>query len=113
MRSLAVVIGSSLVLAACGGGEEPTPAGKAAPDATKVSIKAFQFQPDPLEVKAGTTVVFENLDSTIHTVTQKGTFDHSLKKGEKVEITFDKAGTVDYVCTLHSGPGMKGKVVVS
>lgn len=123
MRNLLLISTSALFLAACGGSdsaEEPAPAAKA-PAATakagagnRVEIKAFQFKPDPLEVKVGDEVTFVNLDSTVHDVTSKqlGVSEDLDGKDAETTITFDKAGTFKYVCTRHSGPGMRGQVVV-
>ena len=78
------------------------------------------YNPSPLTIKVGTTVVCTNNDSTLHTVTSGlpsggpvGTlFDSSyLGPGKTFNYTFSKAGTFDYHCTLH--PTMVGKVIVS
>jgi plastocyanin len=78
------------------------------------------YNPSPLTIKVGTTVVWTNNDSTLHTVTSGlpsggpvGTlFDSSyLGPGKTFNYTFSKAGTFDYHCTLH--PTMVGKVIVS
>lgn len=78
------------------------------------------FDPLILNVPLGTTVIWKNLDSTLHTVTsasaeggKSGTiFDSSyLTGGKKFQHTFSSAGTFDYYCTLH--PYMKGQVVVN
>ena len=118
MRNLLLITTTALLLAACGGSdsaEEPrtaTAAGK--PAGARVEIKAFQFKPDPIEVEAGDEVTFVNLDSTVHTVTsKKAGFDKKLDgKNSEAKIAFDEPGTVEYVCTLHSGPGMRGQVIV-
>ena len=118
------VLAAVAALSACGGGE---PAAQAEPkaEATKVTIKAFDFQPDPLTVKAGTTITFVNTDQIHHTATA-GTRGKATPKvfnakmeaapgpGESVEaqITLDKAGTYDYFCKFHPGDGMVGKIVV-
>ena len=119
MRNLLIISTSALLLAACGGSDEPAGSAKSAtpakaPAGNRVEIKAFQFKPDPIEVKAGDKVTFVNLDGTVHTVTsKKAGFDEKLDgKESEATITFDEPGTVDYVCTLHSGPGMRGQVVV-
>lgn len=122
MRNLLIISTSALLLAACGGSgssDEPpgSPKSAAATEAAagnRVEIKAFQFKPDPIEVKAGDKVTFVNLDGTVHTVTsKKAGFDEELDgKESEATITFDEPGTVDYVCTIHTGPGMRGQVVV-
>jgi len=76
------------------------------------------FEPPTLNVPVGTTVIWKNSDSTLHTVTsgsnESGTgtiFDSSyVAAGKTFQHTFSGAGTFDYYCTLH--PFMKGKIVV-
>ena len=74
------------------------------------------YVPKALSVSKGSTVIWSNEDSTIHTVTSErgdaGTeFDSSyLAAGGTFEYAFAKAGTFDYYCTLH--PYMKGQIIV-
>ncbi len=84
------------------------------------------YNPNPVEVTVGQTVVWTNDDSAFHTVTS-GTvgaadagkaFDSGLagptaltSKGKTFEHTFDAAGEYPYFCTLH--PAMVGTVIVS
>lgn len=118
MRALLIptTIVAAILLGACGSEEEQRVTAAAKPKASgpRVEIKAFQFQPDPIEVKAGDTVTFVNLDGTTHDVTSKqlGVAEKLEGKNAEAKVTFDKAGTYKYVCTLHSGPGMRGQVVV-
>jgi len=78
-----------------------------------VSIPGFSFQPQNINVSAGTTVTWTNLDSTSHTVTSDtGLFDSgSLSNGQTFSRTFNTAGNYDYHCSIHSF--MTGRVVVS
>ncbi|MDE1726446.1 MAG: cupredoxin domain-containing protein [Thaumarchaeota archaeon] len=78
------------------------------------------FTPDVLNIKAGTTVTFVNTDGATHTVTSvkpgttsaDGTFDSGfLKPGKTFTFTFNKPGTYDYACMIHSQ--MRGTIVVS
>lgn len=135
----ALALASVTVLAACGGDQEPaldsdqgatSEGGSAQTDdgaipepgpgeGETVFINTFIFRPDPITVPAGTTVTWIQNDSTTHTVTSgdrdagpDGLFDASLAKGETFEHTFDEPGTYDYFCSLHSGPGMTGQVIV-
>ena len=103
MRGIVLIAMSAILLGACGGSEE----------AARVEIKAFQFSPDPIEVEAGQPVTFVNLDGTRHDVTVAGGEPELLDgKNAQTTLTFSKAGTVEYVCSLHDGPGMRGRVVV-
>ncbi len=76
------------------------------------------YDPDVLDVSVGTTVVWDNVDTTIHTVTSgtpdagpDGVFDSELiSAGETFEYTFNAPGTQDYYCIVH--PWMVGTVNV-
>jgi plastocyanin len=90
----------------------------AAPRAT-VTVKAFDFQPDPLRIKPGTTVTWVNRDAIHHSVTA-GTrshptrqFDRLLREsGGRASITFRRPGTYRYFCRFHPGSGMTATVIV-
>lgn len=78
-----------------------------------VAIQNFAFTPATLSVKVGTTVTWTNRDEEPHTVSaQNGSF-HSpgMGTGATYSFTFTRAGSVDYVCTIH--PFMHGTVVVT
>jgi plastocyanin len=78
------------------------------------------YSPNPIQIQRGTTVVWRNDDTTLHTaVSGKGVSDTSLGKmfesppiapGKTFSHKFDAVGTYDYFCTLH--PAMVGTVVV-
>ena len=98
--------------AGCGDDDEGS-GGEAATAAA--TIKTFMFEPDPVEVDAGTTVTWTNEDDILHTVTSaqgsKSRFDENLYgAGTTAAVTFDEAGTFAYVCAVHDG--MEGSVVV-
>jgi plastocyanin len=75
-----------------------------------VEIQQFKFAPAEIEVTAGTTVTFTNLDLVPHTATDDGFDTGTLKKGESGEIAFSEAGDFPYICTFHRH--MKGRVRV-
>jgi plastocyanin len=88
-------------------------------DGDHVSIRTFSFEPDPLTTTVGAEVTWTQLDNTTHTVTSgtreagpDGRFDARLDQDEEFSFTFDEPGTYPYYCTLHSGPGMTGEVIV-
>ena len=88
--------------------EPPAPS---VPTASTVTIEGFEFVPASLGVDAGTEVVWTNLDTTEHTVTAEGSFDSDpLGGNDTFAQTFDAAGTIEYLCTIH--PSMTGEVVV-
>ncbi|HJU15978.1 MAG TPA: cupredoxin family copper-binding protein [Stellaceae bacterium] len=77
-----------------------------------VAIHNFQFVPATLTVVAGTTITWQNDDSSPHTVTEKGRVFHSaaLDTKETFSYTFTKPGEFTYFCTLH--PMMTGRIIV-
>jgi plastocyanin len=80
--------------------------------ATDVSMaKSYRFEPKAISVKPGATVTWTNDDNFTHTVKVDGQDDHKVDRGDSVSITFPKAGTYHYVCTLHS-KDMDGEVIV-
>lgn len=121
----------SLVLAACAsdaGSEpeanEPQPGDEAAVtvEAT-VAIIDFVYQPESVEVPAGTTVRWTNEDMFAHTVTsgepgdptdrfdgELGELDNVNAAGTTFEHAFTEPGTYSYFCRFH--PKMRADVVV-
>jgi len=94
---------------------------------TKVSIPVgaaipaddqLYYDPTVLDVSVGTTVLWDNVDNTMHTATSgtpdsgaDGVFDSDIMSaGDMYEFTFTDAGTYDYYCILH--PWMIGTVNV-
>jgi plastocyanin len=76
------------------------------------------YDPQVIDVTVGTTVSWENLDNTVHTVTSgdpdegtNGVFDSEMMvAGAKYEFTFTETGSQEYYCTFH--PWMRGTVNV-
>lgn len=80
----------------------------------RVDIEGFAFRPATLTVPAGTTVTWENHDSTVHDVTSTdGNFTSSGDMGDGAthQYTFDQPGEYPYFCAHH--PDMTGTVVVT
>jgi len=90
-------------------------------NASVVKAGEKAFNPDPVKVSAGSTVIWKNSDTTIHTLksgsgpkdSESGKlFDSGIiKPGTTFTFKFLKAGTYHYYCSQH--PAMVGKVVVS
>ena len=83
----------------------------------RVGMKDIQFDPDSVTVKVGGTVKWTNNESVPHDVTKEdgpgpefASGKGNMKEGDTFEQTFEAAGTVNYVCTVH--PNMKGTVKV-
>jgi amicyanin len=92
----------------------PAPQSGSAVATTSVDIKEFAFGPQSITVKVGAKVTWTNDDQDPHTVTsQSGNGplkSKTLNNGDTFSYTFTKAGSYDYLCTIH--PFMTGTVVV-
>ena len=98
--------------------EEPSADAGPAKDAVEVSMEGIAFEPSEVTVKTGGTVTWTNNESVGHDVTKEDgpgpDFSSgnpgAMGEGDTFEQTFDKAGEVAYVCTVH--PNMTGTVAV-
>jgi plastocyanin len=136
---LLALVALAVVAAGCGGGDDdngdsgngggnaPAAEEPAAPTAeddgggsggtgpgTQVSMKDIKFNPGTVTIKAGGKVTWTNDDSVGHDVTADDFESGSpggIEGGSTFSHTFKKAGTYNYVCSVH--PGMKGTVKVS
>jgi len=93
-------------------GTFPAAGTKPRPGPTTISIAEFLFGPQKLEIKAGQTVSWTNVDDSPHFVVVQGTGQKTdvLVRGKTGSLKFDKPGTYGYICGLH--PAMKGTVEV-
>lgn len=81
-------------------------------------IGQIYFDPAVIHVPVGTTIVWENTDSVVHTVTSgspeggaNGSFDSDMiAAGKSFKFTFNAPGKEDYFCTVH--PWMIGSVEI-
>jgi plastocyanin len=128
------------LLAACGGGSSYStppspPSGAAAATATPpaalspatqgsaTAVRAvegagdptttWKFNPAQVKVRVGQPVTFTNTGKQTHTATaDDGSFDvGTINPGESKSITFPRAGTFAFHCSLH--PFMKGVITVT
>jgi plastocyanin len=77
----------------------------------KIQIANFTFEPQQMEVKAGTTVTWTNRDDIPHAIVSAGKFkSRPLDTDEEFSFTFTAPGTYQYFCSLH--PHMTGTIVV-
>lgn len=75
-----------------------------------VSIINFAFTPASLEINKGDMVIWVNKDGAPHQVVGDNISSPVMGKGESFSQTFDKAGIVNYHCSIH--PNMKGLITV-
>jgi plastocyanin len=75
--------------------------------------RSLRFAPAVVEISAGTTVTWTNNDQFPHTVKllDGSNIDKPLPIGGSTTITFTKAGTILYTCTIH--PQMHAKIIVT
>ena len=78
-----------------------------------VEIVDFSFGPKEIAVPLGGTITWTNTDGATHTVTgSEGETLKSpdLKTDDTYEVTFEEAGTFEYLCKFH--PNMQGTITV-
>ena len=96
-----------------GGAEKERKEKAKADGGAEVSMKDIKFVPNSVSVSVGDAVTWTNKDTVGHDVTGddfKSGDAGAMQNGDTFVQTFDKAGTFDYVCTVH--PGMEGSVTV-
>ena len=94
-------------------GSASTPAASSSGGGVAIKMQNIAFDPKAVTVKVGQKVTWTNDDSVEHNVTSKS--GESIKsanfgKGATFSFTPTKAGTINYVCTIH--PGMTATLTV-
>ena len=107
-----VIAAVAVALTGFGDGASSSAGSAVAAKPNTITIKDFAFAPQPLTVKAGTTITVTNDDGTAHTVTAaKGAFDTGdIDGGATAQITVDRPGSYSYFCDIHQY--MKGTIHV-
>jgi len=81
-----------------------------------IHISEYMFSPMSVTIKAGQTIEWHNDGNVAHTVTETSsprTFASAdVNPGQSYTQTFDKAGTYNYVCSIHPDR-MHGTIVVT
>jgi plastocyanin len=83
-------------------------------DIVSVSMKDIKFVPQEATVKVGQKITWTNDEPVPHNVTAEQGADFksdTMNEGDTFEYTPTKAGTIDYVCTIH--PKQTGKLIVT
>jgi plastocyanin len=115
MRTL-LILALAIALASCGGGdggEQPASSGSCPSDAVTIKMADIKFNPEKASAKVGQTVCWVNEDTVDHDAVAESGADFKSElfgKGETFSAKLDKAGTVEYECTIH--PGMTGEIDV-
>src|SRR6185437_6234801 len=93
--------------------QSPTDSASSAPMVAgdSVTIQNFAFSPASLTVKVGDKVTWTNQDSVGHSATSDNSdFDTGvLQQEQSGSVTFRKAGTYTYHCSVH--PNMHGTII--
>ncbi|MGH2411530.1 MAG: plastocyanin/azurin family copper-binding protein [Chloroflexota bacterium] len=119
LRHRGLFAGLALLVASASGGAYVAHAQHHSSTAHKTKIVhvkmvhgAFAFSPKSITITVGTKVMWKDSTGVAHTVTAtKGAhFNKQLAASGKTSITFKKAGTISYICSIH--PFMKGKITV-
>jgi plastocyanin len=78
--------------------------GTAGTAGTAITIKNFQFSPNPIVVPVGKAITVTNADSTVHTLTADDKrFDTgNIDGGATASITIAKPGKYSYHCDIHN-----------
>ena len=88
----------------------PAPVNNTNPQTYTVNIQNNAFIPSSVQIPAGSTVKWVNLDPVQHEA-KGNVFDSGpLNQNGVFEHTFNQAGTYNYVCAIH--PSMKGTITV-
>lgn len=108
IAAIILVVVAGIILAnyaAQPGGQNNLPA-----QGNGIVIENFSFNPGTLTVSSGTTVVWTNNDSVLHSIKSDTFNSQPLSKGQSFEFMFANKGTYDYSCGIH--PSMKGRIIV-
>jgi len=111
MLSVAIL---SLALVACTSSPSSSAQSSSGSGGNTVTLSGLAFSPTSRPAEVATTGAFKHNDSVDHTVTNgkdgkpdaNAAFDKSLSTGQSVDVTFDKAGTFNVTCKIHSSMNM-------
>lgn len=119
LLTLLVLGGGAVALAGCGGsdsdsgGSGSTAAATTADGAVQVTMKGIAYNPKTVAVRPGQKITWVNDDDVLHDVvsTSGERIESELfSNGKSFSFTPTRAGTIQYLCTIH--PGMEGTVDV-
>jgi plastocyanin len=110
---LAIATAGSMVLAACGGGDDATGDGGDGAASSTVTMRDNEFAPADPVIAAG-EVELVNGGAAPHTFTIEGEdVDVQVDAGETATTTVDlEAGTYTLFCSFHRAQGMETTLTV-
>jgi plastocyanin len=77
-----------------------------------VVMSAMSYGAIPSGLKVGDTIVWQNHDTVIHSVTARDhSFDLRLNPGQTAKLTLMTAGKIPIYCLFH--PNMRGSLTVA
>jgi plastocyanin len=77
-----------------------------------VVMSAMSYGAIPSGLKVGDTIVWQNHDTVIHSVTARDhSFDLRLNPGQTAKLTLMTAGKIPIYCLFH--PNMRGSITVA
>jgi plastocyanin len=76
------------------------------------TLTSTAYNPNPITVAVGSTVVVTNNDTVTHDATaeNKSFATGLIAPGASANVTLQTAGRITYFCTIH--PGMTGVITV-
>jgi len=105
---VAAAVAVLAVGAGCGSDSDSSAVDECESDDTVVTVRDNTFEPQELEVEAGTTVCWANEGRAEHDVfpDEGDLFGlDSLNPGEAYRYTFEESGEYPYYCSIHGAPG--------
>lgn len=87
----------------------------------RISMQGWEFHPAELTIEYGDTVVWVNDDDTLHNLYFEDTLPgvpvkkkpRKIRKGREFSYTFNNIGSFNYLCKIHRGQDMRGKIIVT
>lgn len=106
MTRVGVAVGATLLVVALGGCASQADVADDEPVTTnQVDMpRSYRFEPEAIQIEAGTTVTWTNNDNFTHDVVllEPEEIDIGVvEPGEQVTYTFENAGTYRYQCSFH------------
>lgn len=102
-----VIVFAAALIGGCGSNEHPVSQERASrAHVVEISMHDMKFLPRRTRVRVGQTVRWVNHDSYAHTVVAVSGANFSsaaVPAGDTYTFTPRRAGTVNYVCTIHQG----------